>query len=96
MSRRRRDQFDDFALPWELEIPFWLIGIVCVPIAMWWLTSEITSPAETLGTMLRVTVDTRGIVESAEPLIWISGLIVGIRVRCWLRRLVVDRLNRAL
>ena len=95
MSRRRRDQYDDFSLPWELEIPFWVIALVCVPIAMWWFTNEITSPAEMLGTMLGVTVDARGIVESAQPLIWIFGLIVGVRVRFWLLRIVVDQLKKA-
>lgn len=96
MSRRRRQSHDDFPLPWQLEVVFWVIGILCVPIAMWWFINKITSPAEVLGAVLAAPVDTRGIVEAVQPLIWIFGLIVGVGVRCWLRRIVVDRLNRVL
>lgn len=73
---------------------FWIVGIVCVPLGMWWITNEITSPATMFGQMLGVTVDTQNLVESFRPVILLFGLIVGWRVRCGLRRVIVNRLNR--
>jgi hypothetical protein len=61
---------------------------------MWWFINEITSPAEMFGTILRTPVDTHPIVEAAQPLIWVFSLAVGVRVRFWLRRIVVDRLSK--
>lgn len=95
MSRRKNHPYEDFPLPSHLEIALWVVGLMCVPIGMWWFINEITSSAETLGAMLGVSVDPRGIVDSAQSLIWIFGLIMGVRVRCSLRRIVVDRLNKA-
>lgn len=96
MSRRHSYLDEDFPLPWPLEVAFWVFGLICGLLAMWWLTWEITSPAETLGAMLGVPVESQGMLDAAQPLIWLFGLIVGVRVRCWLRRIFVDLLNKAL
>ena len=64
--------------------------------AMWWIINRITAPAEMFGEMLQVPVDTRSIVDSAQPLIWGFSLLVGLRVTFWLHRIIVDRLNDAL
>ena len=95
MSRRHSQSLCDFPLPWQLELGFWVIGLMCVPVAMWWFINEITSPAETFAAILGVRADTQPIVDSAQPFIWLFGFIVGVRVRCWLRRIVVDQLNKA-
>src|SRR5260370_14999493 len=81
-----------FLLPWQVELALWFFGLICVPIGMWWFTNEITSPATMLGEMLRVPVDTQKFVEPFRPMIWIFGALVGWRVRCWLRRMLVQRL----
>ncbi len=94
MSRRRNYSQEDFPLPWQLEAVFWLIGLLSVPIAMWWFINEITSPGRTLGVMLGVPVETQSLVDSFRVFIWIFPLLIGVRVRCALRRAVVDRLNR--
>lgn len=96
MRRRRTQATATFPLPWPLEVVFWVIGLACVPVAIWWLVNEITSPAETFGAILGVPVESQGIVESAQPLIWLFGFAVGVRVRFWVRGLFVDRLNRLL
>lgn len=95
MSRRHVCLQEDFPLPWPVEVGLWVFGLMCVPLGMWWFINEITSPAETLGAILGVSVDTQGIIGSAQPLIWLFGFLVGVRVRCWLRRIVVHQLNRA-
>ena len=96
MRRPRFQQPETFPLPWQLEAIFWLIGLACVPFAIWWLVNEMTSPAETFGAILGLRVESQGIVDSVQPLIWLFGFVVGVRVRCWVRGVVVDRLNRLL
>lgn len=96
MSRRRFHSHEDFPLPWHLEVFFWVVGLACVPIAIWWFINEITSPAATFGALFGVPVETQGIVDSAQPMIWLFGLLVGVRIRCWLRRAVLNRLNQVL
>lgn len=96
MSRRHSYSDEDSPLPWPLEVAFWVFGLICGLLAMWWLSGEVTSPAETLGKILGVPVESQGIVDSAQPLIWLFGLVVTVRGRCWLRRVFVDRLNKAL
>jgi hypothetical protein len=95
MSRRHSYLDEDFPLPWPLEVAFWVFGLICGLLAMWWLTSEIISRAETLGTMLGVHIESRSFVDSAQPLIWLFGFVVFVRVRCWLRRIVVNSMNKA-
>jgi len=63
---------------------------------MYWFTKEITSPATMLGQLFNIPVDVQPIVTAFRPMIWIFGVIIGWRVRCWLRRSIVDRLNRIL
>lgn len=100
MSRRKRyrGSEDDpgFPLPWPIELVFWIIGLICVPIGMWWITNEVTSPATLFGQMLGVEVKTKALVEPFMPMIVIFGLIVGWRVRCWLRRRVINKLEQVL
>jgi hypothetical protein len=43
--------------------------------------------------MLGVRVETQNIVEPFRPVILLIGLLVGWRVRCWLRRMLVKRLS---
>ena len=47
-----------------------------------------------LGEMLGVPIETQTIVAPFKPMIVIFGVIVGWRVRCWLRRTVTDKLNK--
>ena len=94
--RFRSAEESDWPLPWQVELVFWLVGLVGVPIGMWWLTSEVTSPATMLGKMMGVTVDTQSFVEPFKPLILVFGVLFGVRVRCLLRRAILDRLNRIL
>jgi hypothetical protein len=96
MSRRRNHLQEDIALPWQAELGFALIGLICVPFAMWWFINEITAPAQFFSEMLGAPVDLHIVVESGKPLIWIFGLIVGWRVRCWIRRQVLHRISRTL
>jgi hypothetical protein len=81
-------------LPWPIELGFGVIGLVCIPIGMWWITNEITSPAAMLGEILGVTVETQSFVEPFKPIIWLFGLLVGWRVRCRLRRMFNHQLNK--
>ena len=85
----------EFPLPWQIELVFWIIGLICVPMGMWWITNEITSPATMFGQMLGVEVKP-GLAEPFLPMIVIFGLIFGWRVRWWLRRVLTDRLDRLL
>jgi hypothetical protein len=63
---------------------------------MYWFTMEITSPATMLGQVVNMPVDVQPIVTAFKPMIWIFGLIIGWRVRCWLRRVAIHQLNRIL
>jgi hypothetical protein len=94
MARRRHREESEWPLPWQIEIIFWIVGLLCVPLGIWWITNEITSPATMFGQMLGVTVDTQNIVEPFRPAILLFGLIIGWRVRCGLRRMLVDKLDR--
>ena len=96
MPRRDRYPHEDFPLPWQIEGIFWFIGILCVPLGMWWMLNEITSPAVMFSDVLGVAVNTQPIVDVARPFMWIFGLLIGIRVRCWLRNVVVDHLNKVM
>ena len=93
MRRLRKHEEQEWTLPWQIETVFWVVGLFCIPIGVWWITNEITSPATMLGELLGVTVETSNIVEPFRPLILLFGLFVGWRVRCWLRRMFVQRLN---
>ncbi len=93
MRRRRKPAHDRFPLPWQLELVCWVIGIASVPFAVWWFINEISSPAETFAEMLGVSIDTQPIIDSARPLIWVFAFIVIVRVRCWLRRMIANRLS---
>lgn len=81
-------------MPLPLEIVFGAIGLLAVPFAMCWFVNEITSPGLAFSEIVGVPVDIQGMVDSSVPLIWIFGLIFGWRVRCWIRRQFVRRLNR--
>jgi hypothetical protein len=93
VGRRSKHEEQEWTLPWQIEVVFWVVGLFCIPIGVWWITNEITSPATMLGEMLGVTVETQNIVEPLRPFILLFGLLVGWRVRCWLRRMFVQRLN---
>ena len=93
MARRRNHDKTEWPLPWPIELLFWVVGLVRVPLGMWWMTNEITSPATMFGQILGIEVDTRPMVEPFKLWILLFGLLVGWRVRCWLRRTVLRRLN---
>jgi hypothetical protein len=94
VGRRVRSDKLDWRLPWQIELALCFWGLICVPIGMWWFTNEITSPATMLGEMFNVPVDTQRFIEPFESMVLVFGVLVGWRVRCWLRRALVDRLNR--
>jgi hypothetical protein len=97
MSRRSRIRFEvEWQLPWQIEVILCVIGLICVPFGMWWITNEITSPATMFGQILGVTVNIENIVEPFRPAILLFGLLVGWRVRCWLRRMIGKRLSTLL
>jgi hypothetical protein len=96
MRRRRRYPDQEFPLPWQIEGIFWFIGLLCVPLGMWWMLNEITTPAAMFSDMLGIAVDTQPVVEVAPPLIWIVGILLGVRIRCWLRTVVVEQLNKVM
>ena len=97
MSRRVRSRQElDWPLPWQIEVGLAVIGLICVPFGMYWFTKEITSPATMLGQLFNIPVDVQPLITAFRPMIWIFGVIIGWRVRCWLRRSIVDRLNRIL
>ena len=81
-------------MPWQIELVFWVVGLLCIPVGIWWITKEITSPATVFGEMLGVTVDTQNLVEPFRPVILLFGLLVGWRVRCWLRQTLVKKLDK--
>jgi hypothetical protein len=97
MSRRIRSRYElNWPLPWQIEVAFAVIGVICIPFGMYWFTMEITSPATMLGQVVNMPVDVQPIVTAFKPMIWIFGLIIGWRVRCWLRRVAIHQLNRIL
>jgi hypothetical protein len=96
-GRRRRFQSQnelDWPLPWQIELACGIIGLICVPLGMCWFVQEITSPATMLGQIFNVRVDVEPILTALRPMVGIFGVIVGWRVRCWLRCNFVRRLNR--
>jgi hypothetical protein len=94
MDRHRTHQHYELPLPWQIELGLWLVGLLCIPFGMWWITNEITSPATMFGEMLGVTVNIQNLVEPFRPVILLFGLLIGWRVRCWLRRALVEPLDR--
>jgi hypothetical protein len=95
MRRRKRAQGElNWPVPWQVELGFAVIGLICVPLGMYWFVNEITSPAAMVGQAFNFPVDVQPMVTAVQPMTWIFGLIIGWRVRCWLRRRVIKQLNR--
>jgi hypothetical protein len=93
MNRRYSHSYEDFALPWQLEVALWVLGLICGLLARWLVMYAITSRAAAFGMTLGVRVETQTIIGPVQPLLWVFALIVGVRIRCWLRRIVIKRVS---
>lgn len=80
-------------LPWPLEAVFWFLGLVCIPLAMWWFVGEITTPAATFAKSFNVQIDLSPIIAACKPMTLIFGIIFGLKVRFAVRRWFVRRVE---
>jgi hypothetical protein len=86
MRRPRQHESQAILLPWPLEALFVIADVLSTLGATWWFVGEIRSPALQLEKIFGVPVDVQPVITAFTPLMWIAGVVFGLRAWLALRR----------